>query len=374
MRVRFWAISLVAAAAIAACGEGVSRQQLSVTKSGSPLPIPSKSASVSLKAFAELLAAAQLDYSVGEADSPPELVFSMPIAVGIDQHNHALVLDYFDSNIRVLGHRGLPVSTFSGPGDGPDEIRGPVGIAFVEPDTVVVATSGGLKYFQVIDSLLYEYARMVHVADIPVPHAICSSATYIAIRAEYAALDTGIVTVVRRPTGETTRLGSGYLSDNRLARYELSRGPIACGDSAVTVAYSYLPTVRSYSLDGQLIWEAALADSRMLEFREFTVNGKLAFGMRPGTFGSTVTSLVQLDSHHLLLQVARLDQLPNDRGLYVTTRTTYVIDARTGESAFVSSQLPHLFRADAKGGLLAIEDTSGFIKVVRYALKAGRSR
>jgi hypothetical protein len=248
-------------------------------------------------------------------------------------------------------------------------------MAFVEPDTVIVATRGGLKYFLVSDSLSYEYARMLHISDIPVPHFICSAATYLAIRAQQAPADSGIVTVIRRPTGETSRLGSGYQSRNRIARSELSLGPIACGDSAVTVAYRYLPTVRSYSLDGQLRWEAALADSKMLEFEEFEVEGKAAFRMRPGTSGSAVTSLVQLDSRHLLLQVARLDQSPNGGGLHVTTRATYVIDARTGESVFVSAQLPHLARADTKGRLLAIdEDSSGFSKVARYALRADQFR
>lgn len=210
------------------------------------------------------------DLIVGEADGD-SLVIGMIADVRQMADGTLLVADVANQAILHLDENGAPLARFGRGGEGPGEFSAPVQIAITSPSGYLVldADRFELTRVEIGDDGTHRFVEHVPIPDQSL--RLCASTSDV-------VLDTyrGEDALVR--IGESGEVTSGYgdlstVTDERFSGAELEalriRAGLAfpvCTEEAVVLVPEWTPTVRAYSIDGQLRWETDLENHETLTF------------------------------------------------------------------------------------------------------------
>ncbi|MCC6317126.1 MAG: hypothetical protein IT361_05480 [Gemmatimonadaceae bacterium] len=297
-----------------------------------------------LDAFARLLRAAKRVDSVGRLTGPVDEAIGMIMDVAVDSVGRTFVLDRAFSRIRIFDRSGKPSGFVGQSGAGPLDFRSPMEIWVNAGEVVVADLALGLKRIR-FDS---RGQPQLHRVIPPDGWAMCQS------RGQVISMGTGVrggdtsaaerLVRVRDSTGRVIRqFGAGYQARQALVRSVMNEGVVACtGGGDVVIALSRLPFVRGFRPDGSEAWVTRLSDFRVGVSRErVNERGQLAIGVDPDNpDGSFTMRARELSAGIVCVQVG----LMTLRALTAKTLweriDTYLIDAASGRSVFVASDLP----------------------------------
>ena len=134
----------------------------------------------------------------------------------------------------------------------------------------------------------------------------------------------------------------------------MSDGFAGCVDGTRQLAifgFHILPVIDAYTLDGTIQWR-----SRIEGHLPMSVVSRVRPDGRVGISRSRATphdllGFIQGLGNHVIVQHDRF--LPDDRSV---TRQTFLLDARTGQGAFLSATLPAITSVHSHGYLAVFED------------------
>ncbi len=273
-----------------------------------------------------------------EYDGPDVFGIEMDLAI---HDNDIVVLDQRNYAVKIFDGDGRYIGGFGRAGGGPGEFRDPAAIEVLSDGRFVVLDRGReIKIYSPTDSgYAYTESQTIDV----VPEYICSEGDRVFVSGFRSEDETMIHEIPLTKQGRAQDFGQGYQSDHWLARDQLSDGPVACLGSPprVVLAFERLPVVRGYAADGgELLWTTRNMDylqPPIVEKRDGSGRLGIQFSYRGAR--DMVASLVTVSSHHILLQYVRFEPQPDPADVRHEVRS-YLIDAETGQGAFVSDSLP----------------------------------
>lgn len=280
-------------------------------------------------------------WSVGVIDGDDRFVFGMieDMAVSGDGR-YVFVLDRLRFRLSALSQSGAFIESVGREGGGPGEFRYPS--AVIANDSVA----------QVFDASLGRMSSWVVRGDSLVLKPEVSSTMFLETR-DACALDDSIVllrlwngTIVQQvaPNGTLVRsFGLPFRTERHpVMAGATTFGYVACDsrNGGVYVAGSYVPVVRRYRANGDLVWEASLPGIHPYVIK--AVGAAINYG-RPegGQFPQLVTSLVPLGDSILAVQYG--DVRPGIRQASdITDVTTVILSADNGSVLWQGTALPRL--------------------------------
>lgn len=270
---------------------------------------------------------------IGTADGPPATVFGRIADIALDGTGDFYVLDSQYSEVRRFGSNGIFKSSFAKGGDGPNELRNPVTLDFVNDDLLVVGTGRGVKIFERADST-FELSRSVLAGPIPPPEDLCVLGSEIFVRS-WRSEDETIIHVLDLEGNLLRSFGSGYQSGGQILRRQLSAGPIACVDDPPTViaAYDGLPVVRGYAPDGRLRWITHFSDFVPTPHIASVVreSGVEAVDTRRDVAADHLISITSVGIGYAIVQVMGVGPMDPSNGVQAGEKwTTIAISAQDG--------------------------------------------
>ncbi len=276
----------------------------------------------------------------GDIDSDAPDIFGMEIDL-IAEGENIFVLDRQNHAVKIFRRNGDFVSGFGRAGSGPGEFRDPAGIERLSDGRLAVVDRGReIKLFSRTDSG-YMYTD-THQVDF-VPEYACTVGDRVFVSGWRRDRGTMIHELRLTDAGITQDFGSGYQADHWLAEDQLSDGPIAClGDPPrVVLVFERLPVVRAHSADGGgILWTSRNEDylqPPIVERRDPAGRPSIAFsniGKR-----DLVVSVTSISNRHVLLQNVRIEPMPDPADMVHEIRS-YLIDAASGQGAYISNSLP----------------------------------
>ncbi len=329
-----------------------------IRSEGSPRDLEGESLEGWRKMRDALLAEADVLASLGDAgDSGQEApdLFATELDVALDSVGNLLILDRGNQAVKVFGPRGDHIVTLGRPGDGSQEFRNASALDLLSDRRLVVTERGGrLKIFLPADSedgyASYAYSS-THVAGVGADHSCAiNGRVFIArLKPGHDAPDTLIHAISLSPNGINRSFGQGYEDDYWLVRDMMSQGPIAClGDLGVTLfAFQFVPVVKADEVDtGNLLWTTKLEGYLQPPIVEETrPDGTSRVVYEDADVVDRVTTLTTVSARHALLQTVRLEFGPTDSIDGFEVRS-HLIDAETGQGAFITNSLPLIQTVD----------------------------
>ena len=267
-------------------------------------------------------------------------VFGIEIDMVVDDEN-IFVLDRRNHAVKIFRRDGDFVEGFGRAGSGPGEFRDPAGIErFADGRLAVVDRGGDIKLFSQADSgYVYEGTYQIEF----VPEYACTVTNRVFVSGWQRDRKTMIHELPLTDAGTAQSFGRGYQADHWLAEDQLSDGPIACiGDPPrVALVFERLPVVRAHAADGgRVLWTSRNEDylqPPIVEHRDAAGRPSINFSNRGER--DLVVSLTPISDGHVLLQNVRFEPNPNPADVEHEIRS-YLIDAATGQGAFISNSLP----------------------------------
>ena len=289
---------------------------------------------------------ASLGHEGGIGDPPPDL-FASELDIALDSIGNIFVLDRGNHSVKIFGPAGAAIASFGRSGEGPMEFRDPSALERLSDGRLVVTErSNRLKVF--LPTHLdheYEYAA-THTTGIVADYG-CSLGNRVFVSGKHRDNNT-ILHEVQLHTNEMPRsFGRGYEDDYWLVQDQLSSGPIACFDhlGLVLFAFQNLPVVKAYSVDtGNLVWTALLEgyiQPPIVEESRPDGTGRIVFDGRG--VRDRVLLLSAVSSQHALLQTARYEPVLDpgaNAAIDALEVRSYLLDAATGQGAYISESLP----------------------------------
>ena len=160
--------------------------------------------------------------------------------------------------------------------------------------------------------------------------------------------------------------GRGYDADDiEIARF-MSKGRIACVGTPLVIvsAAAWLPIVHGYGADGQVKWIARFEDYMAARLVEEHHRGQTRMRHAQPDFADRLWRVVRLDPHHVIVQLRRFSPTASHGPHRLHT---YVLDAATGEGAYVGDGLPELYAS--RGSLLYGAVRTAFHRLLVYTLE-----
>ena len=315
-----------------------------IRSEGMPLGLDSAALEAWVTMRNALLSDAKVQVALGQEGSTggaaPDL-FGIELDVVVDGDRIA-ILDRQNYAVKVFDRAGQLLESFGRAGNGPGEFRAPAAMELPGEGRLAVLDRGReLKLFSQTDSG-YAYADSRDVA--VVPEYMCTTEGRVFVSGWRSEDNTMIHEVPLAPDGPAASFGRGYQSDEWLIQDQMSDGPIAClgGPVRVFLAFERLPLVRAYGDGGALLWTSHNEDylqPPVTEVRDAAGRAGVRFSNRG--VRDMVVSLEATPSGHLVLQSIRGAPSPDPGEVEFEIRS-YLIDAETGQGAFISNSLPML--------------------------------
>lgn len=309
-----------------------------------------------LRQLGDRLRGRQLLNRIGSLDGPEHTVFGSIETIAADS-SRAYVLD--DRLNRVIAYTaaGNFVTAFGREGSGPLEFRSPEDLEIAHGDSLILSTRRGLKIFRLGDAegeLEVELAGTIDMAQMSnvSPRDICYLRSVdqgdLVIRNGNSSVS-GLLHKVRLPVAAVEHsFGYRYASDNELVTSRFTDGTLSCSpaDQVVLAGWQDLPFLRAYSYDGKVKWTTKLADFDPIPVVEFTTpDGAPAVRTELGAGGNVLLGVTSLDEGFVVQIGNVLPENEATRRGQMSGIDTYLVDASTGQGAFVGDDLPMIFAA-----------------------------
>ena len=291
----------------------------------------------------DALVGARSILGIGDYEAGPA-VFGEISDAKIDQAGNILILDGQEARVSLFDSVCGHVGSFGGIGEGPEELREPRSFALVGEDRIAVPVPGRIKVFRPEEGRwrLDDIMELSMVAN----HACSTSDNRIFVSAWQMESNTVVHEIAS--AGILSTFGTGHQSDDWLLQLQLSDGRIACLDHPAGLAHAFTHTsrIRLFSLDGSLLWVAALADHTPIEITSTT--GSVS--MRIPEEYDILAAIHGTPTGHIVLQYSH-------RRAGIDTRLrTYLVDAATGGGALISSDLPSIKFIGREGYIATFSD------------------
>jgi outer membrane protein assembly factor BamB len=294
--------------------------------------------------IARVLAISKPDLEIGVEDEDGPYLFGTITSAEIGGDGTIYVADYSAANIRAFDPRGRHLRTFGRRGRGPGEFSNPVSLLHDGDSTLYAIQSYSAS------AILTATADRMMLQRTFGPDQHYRSACVLDGDLIVAGWRDGRLLHVVGERGEPVRsFGEGWSADTIPAVREMANragGALTCDPATgrIVLVQGGGARIRSYSRNGQLVWESVLPDFRYTQYVK-QGNGVAMLFPEDGAGRAML-----LGSDRLLLQVARVDYARAPRttrapGSFVdppvVSRTTYVLDAVSGRILSRSTDAPY---------------------------------
>ena len=306
-----------------------------------------------------LLADHQAVVSVGRlgltTDGGPD-VFGMKIDLETDNGENILVLDQDNHKVKIFSRNGEYLGGLGRAGPGPGEFLAPTAIERMTDGSILVADRGNRVNVYSPSDTGYIFTQ---THDVPVvPESACSAENRFFVSGWTPQNNTVVHEIAASKTSVSQSFGKGYQADYWLVQDQLSDGPIACLADPLRVVFAFerIPVVQAYAPDDQsLLWSAVIEDylqPPIVERRKPGGRASVYFSSEGAR--DMVMSLTPVFGRYILLQTARIEPAPDVGDVSLSLDDgrmnirSYLVDAQTGQSAFISDALPVIATAGSK--------------------------
>ena len=274
---------------------------------------------------------------LGEVGDNDEEVFGMISDARFDADGNVVVLDRLARQVTVFDSAGRFVTKFGRSGEGPGEFGTAKALAILAGGRVAVLDRR--RHLEVFaeENGEYVYASRYPFTELYMGDGLCQAGDRLFLSVWHRASNAVIHEVPLADGTQAGRtFGQGYVAPFWLAGKLLSEGPIGCvGDPLLIVhAFGLLPVLRAYGADaGSEAWTARVADYVQGQISEDRATGSIAYGS--GVKDVTV-SVTGVGGRYILYQTVRGER----SALEELEVRSYLLDASSGNGAFISTSLP----------------------------------
>lgn len=297
-----------------------------------------------ISSLSRLISDARPVLSIGKMEGQRYEMIGRIEGLAAGESGRIYLLDSEYGEIRAYGPDGEFQFAFGRLGQGPGEFQDPEAMARDENGTLVVTDRGRrTKVLTPADTtLILEEDFTVDIS----ANDVCAMGGRIYAQG-FSEASGSVIQVYTLKGEEVGTFADPYQSTNPVARMTLSQGALECSREANTVVatFTYMPTVYGYSPDGELRWMSKLANFNMETVRGVSKGGRQGVQFRGEPGDMHMAGLTAVENGLVLLQV---NQLTEEDGR--PRRSTYLVDATTGEGTFVTEGIPYLY--DARDDLL----------------------
>jgi hypothetical protein len=266
------------------------------------------------------------------------------IAVG--ESGVIYILDSRNNEVKVFNKDGIYLTSFGGPGEGPEEFMEPQGIEISDDGVIFVAdrhrkvsiVSEKDQLFDFESSIVLEYA----------PESMCVAGKYIYIQGIQSEKP-GSIQVLDYNGNSEGSIGNLYKTDNKAVQQILSNGPISCDlfGGYILQQFTIMPLVYSYSMTGKLLWVTRIADFYpMSVYEEKNEEGKPSIRFSPGKESFDHLRVLERigETSYYVVQVARVASrsAPGQSKEYDELHA-YIINGETGKGNYLGSEIPLIY-------------------------------
>ncbi len=277
-------------------------------------------------------------FTIGASEGEPHEMLGGIRAVTVDSNGTIYLLDAKSVQIYVYNEEGQFLQTIGGGyGQGPDEFEFPVALKRYKQDLLIVAAHGNLiKTFvaagdtwtvQRSFSTPYDIEEVCALGDhifvyVPWKHAFIHQYTF---------------------DGEPVKtFGDLYKSPNARARNSMSGGHFACieSDQILVGAFTFLPVVYAYSMEGCLIWKSMVEDFQPLRVIERGTRMSYLFKLSEH---DKIVTVASFQDRYVLIQVSHSFPYDLESEMRPGELHTYLLLAETGASIYVGDTVPGFY-------------------------------
>ncbi|CAN5702790.1 hypothetical protein BH23GEM10_BH23GEM10_03680 [soil metagenome] len=304
--------------------------------------------------------------SIGSIDSA-ETALGNPVDIAVDESGNAHVLDAMFNEVRIFDEEGSYLRSVGRSGDGPLEMRYPVGLELLSDGTLVVGQSSGYTLIEQTADGFYEQRASIPVGAVPSPVSFCVTSGGIAQRSA-SHIDNGIVTLLALDGTIRERFGGSYVHGGIIVREDLSVGPIACSPGNVIAAYAHLPYIDVFSLSGEREGRYVFPDFSLRRFEERSNGGNSPSSLRHiASPGNLVLTAHTHPSNVAIIQVASLGAADARGRQEIVGLATYAVDLLEKNGKLISTNLPHILAMGVNWFWAREEGGVGFPVVTKYS-------
>jgi hypothetical protein len=273
------------------------------------------------------------------------------------------VADRVTQSLKVYTHAGDAVAEPLTFGDGPREMRGVLAAAPISEQTIAVADPTQLRFFDVVaDSLMARNTVPIGAA----AQGACALAGRAYVRT-WRRRTNQIVARFGEEPGDTLFFGDGAQFTDENTRNQLSRGHIACSETAsiVAVAFDSEPFIRAYSPDGELVWQARIEPFSRSDMALGKSTGSNPSAVDRGRLHDQVIGMVTLPPDAFLVNVIQVQSVsPGSRPTYLLG--AYIVDAATGNGGIVDGFKDRVLAASSERYFSVRSRPEGFEQIVSH--------
>ena len=316
----------------------------------------------------ERMKRASITLRIGELDGQDPYVFGNPKSIAINAKGEILILDAFASEVRVFNQAGTFLRKVGRSGPGPKEFRAASRVDVFGNSRIVVTSRTAFTIFA-DSSDVFVPVKRISAHTFPFPEDACVIGDNLIVKG-FVSSSPAAIFVIDTLGVQLRAFGDRYGHGGPLTQEDLSPGKVACFQQPrhVVVAYTFLPIVAGYSIEGEQRWQTSIADFKPMVFeRSLSGDGRETITRRIDRPGDLVLSLISVSSSAVLLQIAHLEAASKDGKQKIRARDTYVISASDGKGAFVSDRLPQILAVDSAGLWGVATNPTGFLQVVRLS-------
>lgn len=333
--------------------------------------IASSSSSPELRRSVERLRASVLVDSIGTLDGPVATVLGLIRDVSVAGDGTLLVLDRANRSVRAFDKTGNPLFVLGRNGAGPADLRTPVSAWGKSANQITVYDASlGVKHFVRGRGGQFTVPKVVPIS--LQASAACSvgNRIFAAVQPWSSKPDSNFTVSASDSTGRIIqRFGGGYRSESNLVRSSMSEGQIACASSGTVISSLVkLPFIFGFRPDGSRAWTIRLEDFTIGRILQRQVDGRELVGLDPERPTTSITLQIrEVLPGFAAVQLGLVTPEAIRARTFWSTIDTYLVDTRTGETAFVSDKLPLLGGSD--GNRLYGFDNDPFPRILVYQLR-----
>ena len=285
-------------------------------------------------------------WSVGAVDGEVHERWAFPSSAVTDRAGNIYVLDRFLTEVRVFAPDGQFMGSTLRAGDGPLEMRTPLGVTMIPGDTLLVYAHDRI---QLVTGGPTSFEQVGEITARSSVTAVCQADRNIVTRV--APFDrAGTVRVLDRAGEELNWYGSMFDHSRDDVSALFSMGGLGCAGPYVSTYFDNMPLLYGYhGATGEKLWTAFLED---FTFPEVQLHDGGGIGRNSKGPEDMVLGMFGVGEGLFIVQINRIGPASEENGRQrrqVYRRDTYVVLAASGSGAYVGEGLPHIIGVSADG-------------------------